>query len=277
MNLYSASIDTQLGPVRLAATAEGLCGLWFRGQQHEPPAQDGTRAVHETDHPVLAAAAHWLRDFFTGGSGAPRPPLAPHGTPFQRAVWDALLRIPSGNTTSYAALARDLGMPRATRAVAAAIGRNPVSVLIPCHRVVGSDGSLTGYAGGLGRKRALLDLEQGRGLPWRRVRSAYTAQYADPIALEVGERVRFHARPDDGEYPGWRWAQAADGRAGWVPDAWFRGDSDAGVAVRGYSARELTVEPGARVLEALEFGGWVYAIPEAGEPGWLPSTALGEG
>lgn len=274
MKTLTATIDTLLGPVRLAATADGLTGLWFRGQQHEPPFDACATSVAVADHPALAAAARWLRDYLAGGGDAPRPPLAPHGTPFQRAVWDALLRIPPGTTTSYATLARALGMPRATRAVAAAVGRNPLSVLIPCHRVVGSDGSLTGYAGGLGRKRALLDLEQGRGLPWRRVVAAHRPQYHDPIAVDVGQPVRFLARPDDGEFPGWRWAQAGDGRGGWVPEAWFRVTDDQGVARRGYSARELAVSEGDRLLAVDELGGWLLATPGQGQPGWIPSSSV---
>jgi O-6-methylguanine DNA methyltransferase len=185
-----------------------------------------------------------------------------------------LLGIPRGSTHSYAALARSLGAPQAIRAAAAAVGRNPLSVVIPCHRVVGSDGSLTGYAGGLGRKRALLALEQGRGLPWRTIGSAYAPQYPDPIAVDVGERVRFQARPDDGEFPGWRWAEGADGRCGWVPEAWFRVDGDQGVARRRYSARELPVAAGDGVLVLDEFGGWLWVSNEAGDPGWIPASVV---
>ena len=92
-------------------------------------------------------------------------PLDAQGTPFQQAVWRALLAIPSGATTSYGALARALGSPTAVRAVGAAVGRNPLSVVVPCHRVLGADGSLTGYAGGLDRKTALLTLENALPLP----------------------------------------------------------------------------------------------------------------
>jgi methylated-DNA-[protein]-cysteine S-methyltransferase len=212
MKTLTASIDTLLGPVRLAATADGLSGLWFRGQQHEPPADPAAATMPVEHYPVLRRAADWITAYFAGEPEMPRPALAPRGTSFQRAVWDALLAIPRGNTVSYAALARSLGAPQATRAVAAAVGRNPVSLLIPCHRVVGSDGSLTGYAGGLGRKRACLDLEQGRGLPWRTIGSAYAPQYPDPIAVDVGERVSL-----PGSRGRWRVSRLALGRGGRWP------------------------------------------------------------
>ena len=92
-------------------------------------------------------------------------PLAPRGTPFQQRVWQLLVQIPYGRTTSYGALARELGSPEASRAVGLANGRNPIAIVIPCHRVVGSDGSLTGYGGGLDRKRWLLDLERSATNP----------------------------------------------------------------------------------------------------------------
>jgi len=274
MKTLTATIDTLLGPVRLAATADGLTGLWFRGQQHEPPGDPAAVTLAVDQDPVLHWATGWIMAYLAGGAELPRPALAPHGTSFQRAVWDALLAIPRGSTVSYAELARSLGAPQATRAVAAAVGRNPLSMLIPCHRVIASDGSLTGYAGGLGRKRALLDLELGRGLPWQRVAAGYVPQYPDPIAVDVGQRVEFQARADDGEFPGWRWACAGDGRAGWVPEAWFRVDGDSGVARRSYSARELSVAADDPVLVLDEIGGWLWASKGSGDPGWIPATAL---
>lgn len=274
MNTRSAVVATQLGPVRLEAAAGKLLGLWFRGQQHELPLAAATQQVDAADDASLRAAAIWLTDYLDGVVDRPTPALDPPGTPFQRKVWDALLRIPRGSTTSYSTLARELGMPRATRAVAAAVGRNPISILIPCHRVIGSDGSLTGYAGGLGRKRALLALEQGMKLPWRLVTGSYAPQYADPVAIESGAQVRFVARSDDGEFPGWRWAVAADGRAGWVPQAWFRVNGDSGVARRSYSARELAVRPGDRLREIEELGGWVLAYRAGEQLGWVPQSAL---
>lgn len=149
-------IDTPLGRVCIARTAQGLAGLWFEGQKHHP----GELAVPQRDDdPLLAEAAHQLGQYFAGERSAFDLPLDLHGTPFQQSVWQALLRIPSGRTCSYGALARALGTPSAVRAVGAAVGRNPASLVVPCHRVLGRDGSLTGYAGGIDRKRALLSLE----------------------------------------------------------------------------------------------------------------------
>ncbi len=150
-----AHIATPLGPLLAAATAQGLAGLWFDGQQHHP---GPISAPEEPRHPHLAATAAALADYFAGRAPA-AVPLDLHGTDFQRAVWQALLDIQAGRTSTYAAIATAAGRPAAVRAAGAAIGRNPVSVLVPCHRVLGRDGSLTGYAGGLHRKQALLQLE----------------------------------------------------------------------------------------------------------------------
>jgi methylated-DNA-[protein]-cysteine S-methyltransferase len=150
-------IATPLGPMTAAVTAKGLAGLWFDGQAHHPGAID---APVDDRHPDLQAARQAVQAYFAGQA----EPLAGlrldlHGTEFQRKVWAALRRLRHGCTTSYAALAQGSGVPTAARAVGAAVGRNPVSVLVPCHRVLGRHGALTGYAGGLDRKRALLRLE----------------------------------------------------------------------------------------------------------------------
>lgn len=151
-----ADIDTPLGRVRLARTARGLAGLWFEGQKHHP----GELAVPQRpDDELLREAASQLQRYFAGTLTRFDLPLDLQGTPFQRSVWQALLRIPSGRTCSYGELARSIGAPAAVRAVGAAIGRNPASLVVPCHRVLGTDGALTGYAGGVDRKRALLALE----------------------------------------------------------------------------------------------------------------------
>lgn len=155
-------IGTPLGDVRLAASPAGLCGLWFDGQRHLPAAAlDGPGAWPRDDaHAVLQSAAAQLRDYLAGRRTHFEVPLdLSCGTPFQQAVWHALLQIDSGSTTSYGAIGRAVGRPQAVRAVGAAIGRNPVSVIVPCHRVVATSGALTGYAGGLPRKLALLQLE----------------------------------------------------------------------------------------------------------------------
>lgn len=153
---------TPLGRVLLAASETGLAGLWFEGQRHGPLAAWrglGHQPTHP-GHPVLQAAKAQLQDYFAGCRQSFDLPLdLTHGTPFQRQVWQALRAIPSGQTVGYAELAARVGTPQAARAVGAAVGRNPISIVVPCHRVLGSGGALTGYAGGLERKRALLALE----------------------------------------------------------------------------------------------------------------------
>jgi methylated-DNA-[protein]-cysteine S-methyltransferase len=148
--------DTPLGTVTLAATAHGLAGLWFDGQRHHPGALD---APVDATQRWIAQAADELDAYFEGRRRRFDVTLDLGGTAFQRAVWQALLAIAAGRVRSYLDVATRLGAPSASRAVGAAVGRNPVSVIVPCHRVLGSDGSLTGYAGGLDRKRALLALE----------------------------------------------------------------------------------------------------------------------
>jgi len=155
--LVAARHATPLGPVLLAATERGLAGLWFDGQRHHP-VTDGWRL--DASHPLLQQAMRQLDDYFARRRRSFELPLdLGRGTPFQQQVWQALRAIPCGQRTSYGELGRRLGRPAAMRAVGAAVGRNPLSVVVPCHRVVGSDGSLTGYAGGLERKTALLALE----------------------------------------------------------------------------------------------------------------------
>ncbi|HEX2544208.1 MAG TPA: methylated-DNA--[protein]-cysteine S-methyltransferase [Ramlibacter sp.] len=149
--------ESPLGTMLLAATDRGLAGVWFVGQKHGPDAS-GWR--EDPDHPVLREAVAQLRAYFAGERDRFDLPLdLQAGTAFQQDVWQALLAIPLGATTSYSDIARRLGRPQAMRAVGAAVGRNPVSIVVPCHRVLGSSGSLTGYAGGLERKTALLRLE----------------------------------------------------------------------------------------------------------------------
>ena len=159
--LRTLRVDSPLGGVTLAATDNGLAGLWFDQQRHLPD-MSGWQSddIGDTD-PVLRAAAAQLHDYFAGTRTHFDVPLdLSHGTVFQQAVWQALRAIPTGATTSYGALSREVGNPSAVRAVGAAVGRNPISVIVPCHRVLGADGSLTGYAGGLERKTALLALER---------------------------------------------------------------------------------------------------------------------
>lgn len=153
-----ARADTPLGPVTLVATDAGLAGLWFDDQAHHPGPLDAVPLA--PDHALLRRAADELAAWWANPAQPFSVPLDPQGTPFQQAVWAALRRIAPGDTVSYGALASALGRPAAVRAVAAAIGRNPLSLVVPCHRVLGRDGALTGYAGGLARKQALLAREQ---------------------------------------------------------------------------------------------------------------------
>jgi methylated-DNA-[protein]-cysteine S-methyltransferase len=146
-----------LGPMIVAATEHGIAGIWFTGQRHMP-AHDAWPT--DPEHPMLAQATAQLAEYFAGHRIAFDLPLdLQGGTQFQRSVWQALLAIPCGGTTSYGILSQRIGQPAAVRAVGAAVGRNPVSIVVPCHRVVGAGGALTGYAGGLDRKTALLRLE----------------------------------------------------------------------------------------------------------------------
>ena len=152
-------IDSPVGPIIVAATDEGLAGLWFDDQKHQPPWQGWPD--RDADPTLLQAAAE-LQQYFAGERTAFTLPLdLQGGTPFQQSVWQALLHIPYGVCTTYGTLAQTLDRPKAVRAVGTAVGRNPLGIIVPCHRVLGADGSLTGYAGGLGRKAALLTLESG--------------------------------------------------------------------------------------------------------------------
>jgi methylated-DNA-[protein]-cysteine S-methyltransferase len=159
--LVQTRFDSPLGTVIAAASDKGLAGLWFDGQRHLPPELTGA-AVWPTDddHPVLKGTVNQLDEYFAGTRTAFDLPLdLSHGTAFQQSVWQALLAIAPGDTASYGEISARIGNPAAVRAVGAAVGRNPVSIVVPCHRVMGADGSLTGYAGGLERKTALLTLE----------------------------------------------------------------------------------------------------------------------
>jgi methylated-DNA-[protein]-cysteine S-methyltransferase len=141
----------------LAASQLGLCGAWFDGQKHQPDPQAWPL---NAAHPGLLQAKAELAEYFAGQRHVFELPLdLGAGTNFQQAVWRGLLAIAPGTTTAYGDLARHIGKPLAVRALGAAVGRNPISIIVPCHRVVGAGGALTGYAGGLDRKTALLRLE----------------------------------------------------------------------------------------------------------------------
>jgi methylated-DNA-[protein]-cysteine S-methyltransferase len=134
-----------------------VAGLWFDAQKHHPGDLD---APVNPGHPHIVAAKRWLDVYWAGREPSPGDvPLDLHGTPFQRAVWHALLRIGLGQTQTYGEVAAQVGPGTAPRATGTAVGRNPASILVPCHRVIGANGSLTGYAGGLARKEKLLQHE----------------------------------------------------------------------------------------------------------------------
>lgn len=148
----SLEIDSPVGRLRLHALGDALCGVYL-------PAQTAPAATPRSDHAVLVRTADQLREYFAGARRSFDLPLHTGGTEFQRTVWRALTQIAFATTRCYAELALQIDHPRACRAVGAANGKNPISIIVPCHRVVGRDGSLTGYAGGTLAKRWLLDHE----------------------------------------------------------------------------------------------------------------------
>jgi methylated-DNA-[protein]-cysteine S-methyltransferase len=156
-----STVASPIGPLTLVAAGGALAGVYMDAQRHLPAVVASARPASQgLDAIPLAAAASQLAEYFAGRRTEFDLPVEMAGTDFQRRVWAALREIPYGETVSYGELARELGQASASRAVGLANGKNPVSVIVPCHRVVGSDGSLTGYGGGLDRKRFLLDLEQ---------------------------------------------------------------------------------------------------------------------
>jgi len=154
---YYDFYDSPHGRMLLVGSDDGLTGVYFDGQKYHPQLEAGWR--HDARHALLRQAKRELAEYFGGERKQFDTALAPDGTPFQRAVWKAISTIGFGKTITYGALAQRAGFPGSARAAGAATGRNPIGIIIPCHRIVGSNGSLTGYAGGLERKRALLALE----------------------------------------------------------------------------------------------------------------------
>ncbi len=171
--VYFDCMPSPLGEMLLASDGDALSGAWFDGQRHQPPI--GPAWQQRPDLPVLRRAAAELAEYFAGERFAFDVPLAPVGTPFQRDVWRAIASVPYGGTIAYRELAARAGRPQSIRAAGAATGRNPLSIIVPCHRIVGADGALTGYAGGLTRKRALLALERATGAAVPAPRSAPVA------------------------------------------------------------------------------------------------------
>jgi methylated-DNA-[protein]-cysteine S-methyltransferase len=158
MQLVETFYDSPVGRLRLIAQPDALVGVYF--EDHKPaPRELAVERVRA--HPILDAATAQLAEYFAGARRDFALPLAAQGTAFQRDVWRALRAIPFGATRAYGELAAQLGKPSASRAVGSANGRNPLSIVVPCHRVIGASGALTGYAGGSERKRWLLAHERG--------------------------------------------------------------------------------------------------------------------
>lgn len=160
--IFTEHYDSPLGGILLAADEIGLIGLWLDGQKYFGGHLPAERRTQET--PILTEARRWLDIYFTGREPDFLPPLHPVGSAFRQAVWKILLQIPYGKTTTYGEIARQLaaqqGLERmSAQAVGGAVGHNEISIIIPCHRVVGTNGSLTGYAGGIDKKIKLLELE----------------------------------------------------------------------------------------------------------------------
>lgn len=160
---YTCHYNSPIGTILLAADETGITGLWFEGQKYFAQYLEPESVEKET--PLLKTAIDWLCVYFSGKEPDFSLPLNAKGTDFQKEVWDILCTIPYGQTTTYGAIAKQLAVRRnvpqiSAQAVGGAVGRNGISILIPCHRVVGSNGSLTGYAGGIDKKIKLLQLEQ---------------------------------------------------------------------------------------------------------------------
>ena len=162
--LYTSHYASPLGGMTLVSDGTALVGLYFDGQKYAAEGLDATRT--QKNLPIFEEARRWLDIYFSGRKPDFMPALAPHGTAFQQSVWEILRTIPYGETTTYGAIARRIeqntGCRMSAQAVGGAVGRNPISILIPCHRVVGTNGSLTGYAGGIDKKERLLRWEGAR-------------------------------------------------------------------------------------------------------------------
>jgi O-6-methylguanine DNA methyltransferase len=167
MKLVRRMFDTPVGPMMALASDSALCALefWKPGRMTRLDARlrrwFAPFEIVDGDNPIAAAAGAWLDGYFSGNAPAD-PPLEMRGAPFELRVWSALRRIPPGRTLSYGEIARQIGAPGASRAVGTANGANPIALIVPCHRVIGSNGTLTGYGGGLDRKAWLLDHERGQ-------------------------------------------------------------------------------------------------------------------
>ena len=161
-NLCYEDMDSPVGKLRLIASDEALVGVWF---EQGRDAARGAAGLTRKSTPILTRARAQLEEYFAGKRRNFDLPLEPRGTEFQRRVWRRLSQIAYGDTTTYGALAHELGNPKGSRAVGLANGSNPIPIVIPCHRVIGADGSLTGFGGGLATKAALLELENSATQP----------------------------------------------------------------------------------------------------------------
>ncbi len=162
--MYTAKYDSPVGELLLASDGDALIGLWLAGQKFYAKGLEETAAVKDSV-PIFCLTKHWLDDYFAGRNPDPSAiPLAPRGSEFRRRIWRLLMEIPYGEMTTYGQLAKcyeaRFGQKTSARAVGGAVGQNPLSILIPCHRVIGADGSITGYAGGVENKQYLLQLER---------------------------------------------------------------------------------------------------------------------
>lgn len=156
---YTYNYSSPVGEILLAANDNGLTGLWFYGAKYFAAELEDERTEKLT--PVLRQTLRWLDIYFSGSEPDFMPPLELHGSDFRRRVWAELAKIPYGETVTYGEIAKKLGV-KSAQAVGGAVGHNPVSIIVPCHRVLGADGSLTGYAGGTDKKARLLELERGK-------------------------------------------------------------------------------------------------------------------
>lgn len=161
--IYQVHYDSPIGGILLASDEDGLTGLWFDGEKYYP-SKEGVENMKEEENTILTETKRWLDIYFTGVNPDFIPPLHPIGSTFRKYVWDILLEIPYGETITYGSIAKELekklGYKKmSAQAVGGAVGHNEISIIIPCHRVVGTNGNLTGYAGGIDKKIKLLELE----------------------------------------------------------------------------------------------------------------------
>lgn len=182
IDLSHSVIDSPVGPLALVTDGDALTGLFMAEHRHTDPDRWGDPVDLEDAAAVVRRAAAQLGEYFAGERREFDLPLAAAGTPFQQTVWAGLREIPYGQTWTYGQLAAHLGSPGASRAVGLANGRNPISIIVPCHRVIGADGSMTGYGGGVARKEQLLALERGAQLP---------LEQGGQLPIEWGDHYRY--------------------------------------------------------------------------------------